>query len=54
MNSELRKKYGLKQLNIEIEEPLLEEIKRLAKRRNIPTRTWIIRHLVNGIKSEQH
>jgi len=52
LNQEKRKEYGLKQLNIEIQEELLEEIKFHANKRNIPMRTWILRTIIKGIKEE--
>jgi|GEM_PF-2578871 len=52
MNSKLREKYGLKQLNIEIHKQLHEEIKAAAKRRNITVRKWVVRHIIRSLQNE--
>lgn len=53
MKSESRKKYGLKQMNIEIPESVLSEIRACAAKRNIPMRTWILRQIARGLQRER-
>lgn len=52
MKNEKRKEYNVKQLLIEVPSELHAQIKMAAARRNIPMRTFIIRHLVRALKNE--
>jgi len=52
MNTEKRKLYNLKQLNVEIPIDMHNKIKFAAKRRNIPMRTWILRSLYKTLTEE--
>jgi predicted HicB family RNase H-like nuclease len=50
MDTKSRKKYGLKQLNIEIPECIHIEIKKSAKDNGTSLKTWIIKSLLATLK----
>ena len=52
MNTEKRKLYNLKQLNIEVPADIMERIKFNAERRNIRRRTWILRAIISALSVE--
>lgn len=53
MNTEKRKEYGLKQLNIEVPEDIKTQIYKAAERRNISIRLWVHRALVKALNDEK-
>jgi len=52
MIQENRDRYNLKQLNLEVPQEVLTEIKIIAAKRNIPMRTWLLRQIIKALKSE--